>query len=166
MKKLLVLLTVFTVLFSIYGEESELEKYRRMAQQDVGKWKQERDAELDAYKLRVEKERKEWKEYVNKDVVSALTAVELQTEEPDQLADKWSRILDVSVSSDKHGNPALALNNGNIRIVEPEDSRGEGLGALDVTVKNPEKLLSSAQDRGLKLSDSQVLICGVRFNLV
>jgi hypothetical protein len=107
-----------------------------------------------------------WKEYVNRDVVSALAAVELQTEDPSLLAEKWSKILDVPVSSDEKGNPELALNNGVIRIVLPKDGRGEGLGSLDVKVENRKKLLSSAQDRGLKISDSQVLICGVRFNLV
>lgn len=107
-----------------------------------------------------------WKEYVNKDVVSSIVAIELQTEEPLLLAGKWSQILDVPVSSDKYGNPELSLTNGVIRIVLPKDGRGEGLGGLDIKVENQKKLLSSAQDRGLKISDSQVLICGIRFNLV
>ena len=66
MKRMTYLLCILTFAFSVFGEESDLEKYKRMASEDVGKWKQERDAELDAYQERVEKERKEWKEYVNK----------------------------------------------------------------------------------------------------
>ncbi|MBN2789401.1 MAG: transglycosylase SLT domain-containing protein [Candidatus Delongbacteria bacterium] len=66
MKKSVFLLCIFSFVISVFGQESDLEKYKKMASEDVGKWKQERDAELDAYKLRVEKERKEWKEYVNK----------------------------------------------------------------------------------------------------
>ncbi|MCK4978865.1 MAG: transglycosylase SLT domain-containing protein, partial [Candidatus Delongbacteria bacterium] len=66
MRKLTYLLCILTFVFAVFGEESDLEKYKRMASEDVGKWKQERDAELDAYEERVEKERKEWKEYVNK----------------------------------------------------------------------------------------------------
>jgi membrane-bound lytic murein transglycosylase C len=66
MKRLVYLLCILTFIFSVYGQESDLEKYKRMASEDVGKWKQERDAEMDAYQERVEKERKEWKEYVNK----------------------------------------------------------------------------------------------------
>lgn len=66
MKKIVYLICIFSFAFSVFGQESDLEKYKRMASEDVGKWKQERDAEMDAYKLRVEKERKEWKEYVNK----------------------------------------------------------------------------------------------------
>ncbi|MCK5760254.1 MAG: transglycosylase SLT domain-containing protein [Candidatus Delongbacteria bacterium] len=66
MKKFVYLFCILTFVFSVFGEETDLEKYKRMASEDVGKWKQERDAELDAYQKRVEKERKEWKEYVNK----------------------------------------------------------------------------------------------------
>ncbi len=107
-----------------------------------------------------------WKEYVNRDLVSAIAAVELQAEEPALLAQRWGEILDIPVTSNKHGNPELALNNGVIRVVTPEDGRGEGLGAVDLEVENRQKLLASAQARGLKVSDSQVIICGVRFNLV
>ncbi|MBW1893089.1 MAG: hypothetical protein JRF40_04555 [Deltaproteobacteria bacterium] len=107
-----------------------------------------------------------WKEYVNRDTVSAIVAVELQAEEPAFLAQRWGEILDIPVTNNKHGNPELVLNNGVIRVVTPEDGRGEGLGAVDLKVVNRKKLLASAQTRGLKVSDSQVIICGVRFNLV
>lgn len=107
-----------------------------------------------------------WKEYVNKDVVSAIAAVELQAEEPAPLAQRWGEILDIPVTSNKHGNPELALNNGVIRVVPPEDDRGEGLSAVDLKVVNRQKLLAFAQARGQKISDSQVMICGVKFNLV
>ena len=107
-----------------------------------------------------------WKEYVNKDVVSAIAAVELQAEEPAPLAQRWGEILDIPVTSNKHGNPELALNNGVIRVVPPEDDRGEGLSAVDLKVVNRQKLLAFAQARGQKISDSQIMICGVKFNLV
>jgi hypothetical protein len=107
-----------------------------------------------------------WKEYVNRDLVSAIAAVELQAEDPALLAQRWGEILDIQVTSNKHGNPELVLNNGVIRFVTPEDGRGEGLGGVDLKVENRQKLLASAQARGLKTSDSQVTICGVRFNLV
>ncbi len=107
-----------------------------------------------------------WKEYVNRDVVSSIAAVELQAEEPALLAQRWGEILDIPVTTNKHGNPELALNNGIIRVVTPEDGRGEGLSAVDLEVENRQKVLASAEVRGMKVSDSQVLICGVRFNLV
>lgn len=107
-----------------------------------------------------------WKEYVNRNVVSAIAAVELQAEEPILLAQRWGEILNIQVTNNKHGNPELSLNNAVIRFVTPEDGRGEGLGAVDLKGENRQKLLASAQARGLKTFDSQVIICGVRFNLV
>ena len=58
------------------------------------------------------------------------------------------------------------MNNGSIRFVISQDERGEGLSALDVKTTDREKLLKSSNDHGLKISDYQVMIGGVRFNLV
>jgi hypothetical protein len=106
-----------------------------------------------------------WKEYIKKDVVSGMRAVEIQTEKPDILSQRWSDILNVLLVRNKKGHFELALNNGTIRFVSLQDERGEGLSAIDLTVTNREKLLTSADNRGLKISESQVQICGTRFNL-
>jgi len=53
-----------------------------------------------------------------------------------------------------------------IRFVEEADGRGEGVGGIDIEAVDPEKLLQAAEDRGMRISDTQVIICGVRFNLV
>jgi len=107
-----------------------------------------------------------WKEYVKKDVISAITVVEIQAEQPFLLAQRWGELLDVPVTNNKKGDLELTLNNGAIRFVTLQDERGEGLSVIDVKVVNREKLLISADDRSLTLSESQVLICGIRFNLV
>jgi hypothetical protein len=96
-------------------------------------------------------------------VVSGIKVVELQAEKPDILSQRWSDILNVPISN-KNGNLELTLNNGAIRFVRLQDERGEGLSAIDLTVMNREKLLISAHNRGLKISESQVQICGTRFN--
>jgi hypothetical protein len=53
-----------------------------------------------------------------------------------------------------------------IRFVEANDGRGEGLGGIDIEAVDPARLLKAADGRGLKVSETQVMICGVRFNLV
>jgi hypothetical protein len=60
----------------------------------------------------------------------------------------------------------MPLNNSVIRFVEATDGRGEGLGAIDIEATDRERLLKEAEERGLRTSDSQVMLCGVRFNLV
>jgi len=107
-----------------------------------------------------------WKEHVKKDLISEMTAVEIQSEHPFDLARRWGELLDVPAAEYQKGALELILNNGAIRFVTLQDERGEGLNAIDLKVTNREKLLASASDRGFKLSESQVLLCGTRFNLV
>ncbi|MEZ4567496.1 MAG: hypothetical protein R2860_11250 [Desulfobacterales bacterium] len=107
-----------------------------------------------------------WKEYVNTSVISALTAVEIQSEKPEPLAHRWAEILGVPINIGGKNTLELNLNNGSIRFVTPKDDRGEGLSAIDVKTTDREKLLKSADNRGLKVSDYHVMIGGVRFNLV
>jgi hypothetical protein len=107
-----------------------------------------------------------WKEYVNTSVIFTLTAVEIQSEKPEPLAHRWAEILGVPINKGETNTPELNLNNGAIRFVIPQDDRGEGLSAIDVKTANREKLLKSANERGLKISDYHVMIGGVRFNLV
>jgi hypothetical protein len=52
-----------------------------------------------------------------------------------------------------------------VRFVEATDGRGEGLGGVDIVVPDRARVLTAAAARGRKISDDQVTICGVRFNL-
>jgi hypothetical protein len=108
----------------------------------------------------------DWKKYVKTDVVTDITAAEVQSPDPLPLARRWSDILNLPLRKDNDGNEAIALNNGVIRFVQESDGRGEGLGGVDIKVVDRVKLLESAKARGRKMSDSQVMICGTRFNLV
>jgi hypothetical protein len=40
------------------------------------------------------------------------------------------------------------------------------LGAIDIEAGDPQQLLQAAEQRGFRTSDTQVIICGTRFNLV
>ena len=60
----------------------------------------------------------------------------------------------------------MRLANAVVRFVKETDERGEGLCAIDIRTADPQKLLQAAAHRGMKISDHQVMICGVRFNLV
>ena len=107
-----------------------------------------------------------WKSLIKTDMVSDFTAVELQSPEPETLANCWSAIVGEKLQSDDAGRIELQLNNASIRFVKDTDGRGEGLGAIDIIANDPQRLLQTAEKRGLKISDNQVLLCGVRFNLV
>lgn len=100
------------------------------------------------------------------EVVSGYTAVELQSADPRGLAERWAKIADVALRTDARGRLELPLANAAIRFVEATDGRGEGLGGIDVIASDRKRLLEAAQQRGLRVSDSQVNICGTRFYLV
>ena len=87
--------------------------------------------------------------YHSSDAVSAMTAVEIQADDPGALAGRWAAILD---------RPAIdctiECDDAAIRFVEAADGRGEGLAAIDLAVT----------DR-VRVGETRA-IGGVRFNLV
>ncbi|MBT6613198.1 MAG: hypothetical protein HOB38_13950 [Deltaproteobacteria bacterium] len=107
-----------------------------------------------------------WEKHVRTHVISALKGAELQSSEPESLARRWSSITGIELRKDAAGSLEMPLNNAVIRFVQADDGRGEGLGGIDIEASDPKKLLQAAEDRGLKISDTRVMICGVRFNLV
>lgn len=108
----------------------------------------------------------DWKPHVRTDVVSAITAAEIQSPEPDRLAARWSEIAEIDLTADDHGHPVMPLDNADIRFVAEADGRGEGLGGIDVAVTDRDALLRVAHERDLRTGDDQVHIGGVRINLV
>jgi hypothetical protein len=107
-----------------------------------------------------------WTSAVRTDVVKGYLAVELQSADPRDLADRWSSIAEVPVRRDSRGRFEMPLENASVRFVEAVDGRGEGLGGIDILVNGRQRLLRAAERRGRRVSDEQVIICGTRFYLV
>ena len=107
----------------------------------------------------------EWVGMMHTDVVKYYNAVELQSADPRGLAEHWSGIAEIPLRKDSQGRFEMPLDNASVRFVEATDGRGEGLGGIDIVVSDKSRLLTAAAQRGRKVSDSQVMICGMRFNL-
>ena len=107
-----------------------------------------------------------WTSARRTEVVTAYTAVEMQSADPRGLADRWSKIAELPLRTDAHGRIELPLDNAAIRFVEASDGRGEGLGGIDLVVGDRQRLLEAAERRGLRKAADQVDICGTRFYLV
>ncbi len=108
----------------------------------------------------------EWKKHVRPEIISAITAVEIQADTPVILAERWAAIAATKLDRDAAGRIILRLNNAVIRFVADTDGRGEGLGGIDVKVEDRAALLAAAKERDRLVNEDQVMICGVRFNLV
>jgi len=108
----------------------------------------------------------DWLPAQRTDVIRAMRAAELQTDDPPALAARWSEVLARPVEAGPGGAPQIALDDAVIRFVPATDGRAEGLGGLDVEVVDRDRLLAAAEARGCKTSDDLVTVCGVRFHLV
>jgi hypothetical protein len=107
----------------------------------------------------------EWVSRMHTDVVKNFSAVEMQSADPRGLADRWSSIAELPLRKDSRGRLEMPLENASVHFVEATDGRGEGLGGVDIVVPDRARVLTAAAARRRKISDDQVTICGVRFNL-
>jgi hypothetical protein len=108
----------------------------------------------------------DWQSARRTDVVRSIVAAEIQCDDPDALAARWSQVLDRPVSSDTDHDPEIRFDDGSIRFVRATDGRGTGLGAIDVEVVDRQRLFAAAEARGRKVSDETVMICGTRIRPV
>jgi len=92
----------------------------------------------------------DWQYHRREEIVNDLVAVEMQAEDPDAMAKKWSAALGKPISEGRR----IELEDATIRFVLDEDGRGDGLAAADVV----------ATDRGR--AGETLELCGFRFNLV
>lgn len=97
-----------------------------------------------------------WRESVRTDVVTGITGVVVQADDPDKIARRWSEVLDVPVSDDG----VMPLDGGGrIRFVPATDGRGDGVSAIEVAGDGP-ALRRRATDRG-RLDGGRIIIGGV-----
>jgi len=109
---------------------------------------------------------KDFHKAIRTDVVRGIAAAEIQSPDLKDLAERWSRIIEVPVRPDKAGNPSLSLENATIRFVKDTDGRGEGLGGLDLIAVNRTRALETATRLGRCAADGTIYVCGMRMNLV
>ncbi|TDI58679.1 MAG: hypothetical protein E2O92_09315 [Alphaproteobacteria bacterium] len=106
-----------------------------------------------------------WQSQININVATGITAAEIQSPKPQELAERWSAIVGIPLEKSLTAY-VLPLTNGEIRFVSALDSRGEGLSAIDIKVIRKTKAIFSARAAGLKTTDDQVTWCGLHINLV
>lgn len=108
----------------------------------------------------------DWKPYVRTGRVTAMTAAELQSDDPATLAARWGEILGDSPVKDANGTAILRLDDAILRFVLATDGRGEGLGGVDLAVADRDAVLAAAAARNRPVSGDVVTVCGTRFRLV
>ena len=104
---------------------------------------------------------KGWLKHARSDVTNGLAGVEIQSDNPDAVAERWSKILNRPVEGD-----IIRLDDdGEVRFVPVADGRGPGVSAFDVRVVDRQRVLAAAKKRHKQHGPSQVEVCGCRINL-
>ena len=104
----------------------------------------------------------DWQKAITKDVTQALTGVEMQSPEPQVLAEHWGRIVGMPVSKGSNGEPELKLPNCSFRFVVGASDLMTG---LTFEVADVAKVRDAAKAKGCKMSGAGFEICGVTFRL-
>ncbi len=106
-----------------------------------------------------------WKPYQRTDLVSGISAAEIQSPEPEPLAQRWADMAEVELGADAAGNPQFEMENATVRFVQDQDGRGEGLAGIDVVTEDRDAILAGARARDCYVSDDQVSVAGLRVYL-
>ena len=103
----------------------------------------------------------DWRSKIRLDSISGIVGAELQSEDPERCATRWSEVLGIPQRGFE-----IPLHEGTLRFVEVADGRGEGLGGIDVAASRAPEVLSRARKRGLPIDGNCIILCGIRVRLV
>jgi hypothetical protein len=104
----------------------------------------------------------DWQKSIRKDVTQALVGVEMQSPDPDGLAEHWGRILGIAVSKNAGGAAELKLPNCVFSFVKGD---GEIMSGLTFKVGDVAKVLDAAKAGGRAVSGNAFELGGVTFHL-
>jgi hypothetical protein len=105
----------------------------------------------------------DWQKSIRKDVTVALTEVEMQSPDPQELAEHWGKITGIAVSKNANGEPELKLPNASFRFVR---GASDLMNGLTFKVADIAKVRDAAKAKGCKVSGDSFDLCGVTFSLV
>ena len=104
----------------------------------------------------------DWQKFIRKDVTQALTGVEMQSPEPQGLAEHWGRIIGVASNAASNGVAELKLPNASFRFVK---GASEIMSALEFRVADAASVLHAARAKGLAVAGKEFLLGGVTFRV-
>ena len=103
-----------------------------------------------------------WDEFVNTSTIKRFVGVEIQSDDPEAMKNKWQSVL--RMPSENVSDRQINLDNTWIRFVEDEDGRGPGVSAFCLEANDNKSLMKKAVDLGL-MHQEDIFIGGVKFLL-
>ena len=105
----------------------------------------------------------EWQKHVETKTVETIIGVQIQSSDPTQMKDRWQSIL-TSNNSNIEDKNLINLDQTSIEFIKNEDTRGEGVTAFKIKVKDIKSIKRKAIELKL-LVDGEIVIGGVKFLL-
>jgi hypothetical protein len=106
----------------------------------------------------------DWRPFVNTDLVSAITAVEIQSADPGRLAARWSEIIQAPSTAAKAATSTSPSTTPPSASSPPPTAARRPAG-MDLRASNADEVYQRARERGLLREDGVVMISGTRFRL-
>lgn len=107
----------------------------------------------------------DWQRAKKTDRVTGIVAAEVQCVDPKAVASRWCEIAEIDLDG-SDGEFRMALENAQVRFVPCADGRPEGLGGIDLTTSDKDAILESGDRLGVISAENQVMLCGMRMNLL
>jgi hypothetical protein len=104
----------------------------------------------------------DWSKSIRKDVTQALTGVEMQSPDPQGLAEHWGRIIEIAVGTNQDGEPELRLPNCSFRFVK---GASEIMSGLTFRVGDIAAVRDAAKKKGYVVKGDSFDLGGVTFSL-
>ena len=105
----------------------------------------------------------DWQKSIRKNVTQALTGVEMESPEPEALAEHWGRIIGIPATRNRSGEPELKLPNCSFRFVK---GAADLMSGLTFRVADVASVRDAATTKGHAVSGDSFLLGGVTFRLV
>jgi catechol 2,3-dioxygenase-like lactoylglutathione lyase family enzyme len=105
-----------------------------------------------------------WRENVRTETATGIVGAELQGDDPEALAARWSAVLGLPRGTVADGF-RIPLEGGELRFVRATDGRGEGLRCFDVAVRDSDAVRARARARGRLEPNGEVTLCGAQVRL-
>jgi hypothetical protein len=105
----------------------------------------------------------DWQKSIRKDVTQALIGVEMESPEPQDLAEHWGRIIGIPAGKNGSGESELALPNATFRFVK---GASDIMSGLTFRVGDVAKVRDAAKTKGYAVNGDSFFLGGVDFQLV
>ena len=106
----------------------------------------------------------DWQRAVRRDRTLAMTSVEIEAPDTDEIAQRWGQIMERRVQDAGNGRRRIALDAGAIEFV-PAGAREAVFSGINLEAVDSRAIYAAAETQGCAAGNGTVSVCGVRFRI-